>query len=140
MKRELDFEGIRLSLAFRPGEGDVQRMPTGHGIYAEVHWPTRSIRIGESASVRARNLAHMRWADKHRAGTHGPKDANRQGAIVELAKAWGSGGLEYYLVSNHPRLADRVLRVECEKFLHEWARTQKDFVNMNTQRGYRTVN
>jgi hypothetical protein len=115
-------------------------MPTGHGIYSEVHWPTRSLRIGESAKVRARNLSHMRWASKHRAGTHSEKERMRCGPIVDLAREWGSEGLEYYVISADPRLADRVLRVDCEKFLHEWARQQSDYVNLNNQRGYRTVN
>lgn len=137
----MEFKGIRLNLNFVPGHGDVNNMPTGHGIYAEVHWPTQSIRIGETGkSVRARNRGHMRWADKHRQGTHTPAEAKRQGPIVELAKQWGSEGLEYYLISNDPRLADRELRVECEKFLHDWARSQETYNNINRQRGYRTVN
>ena len=136
----MEFQGIKLNLDFRPGFGDVRKMPTGHGIYAEIHWPTRNIRIGESQAVRARNLSHISWANKHRQGRHGPKEAQRRGLIVELVKIWGSDGLEYYLISNHPRLADRELRVECEKFLHEWARMQTEYLNLNTQRGYRTSN
>lgn len=136
----MEFQGIELNLDFRPGEGSVANMPTGHGIYAEIHWPTRSIRIGESKAVRARNRSHIRWADKHRNGTHPPKEANRRGPIVDLVKQWGSEGLEYYLISNDPRLEDRELRVECEKFLHEWSRQQDTYRNLNTQRGYRTVN
>ena len=136
----MEFRGIELNLDFRPGFGDLSNMPAGHGIYAEIHWPTRSIRIGESQAVRARNLSHMRWANKHREGAHGPKEAQRRGPIVDLAKRWGSQGLEYYLISNHPKLADRELRVECEKFLHEWAGSQTEFRNMNNQSGYRTVN
>jgi len=136
----MEFNGIKLNLDFQPGHGDVNNMPTGYGIYAEIHWPTRSIRVGESTAVRARNRGHIRWANKHRDGTHPPKEASRRGPIVELVKHWGSEGLEYYLISNDPRLADRVLRVECEKFLHEWARNQDTYCNLNTQRGYRTVN
>lgn len=136
----MDYRGVKLNMNFQPGHGDVNNMPTGHGIYAEIHWPTRNIRIGEAGKVRARNRAHMRWADKHRAGTHKPDQAKRQGPIVDLARRWGSEGLEYYLISNDPRLTDRVLRVECEKFLHEWARNQGTYNNINRQRGYRTVN
>ncbi len=136
----MDFEGIPLHLDFRRGFGDVSKMPTGFGIYAEIHWPTLNLRIGESQNVRARNLAHIRWADKHRFGTHSPKETLRRGRIVDLVKEWGSEGLEHYLITSHPRLADRVLRVECEKFLHAWARTQTQYVDINTQRGYRTVN
>ena len=137
---QLFFNDIALDLEFSEGRGDVYQMPTGHGVYAEVHWPTRSLRIGESQNVRARNLAHIRWAEKHRLGTHSQKEALRRGRIVELVKIWGSRGLEHYVISRDVRLADRVLRVECEKFLHHWAREQTTYVDLNTQRGYRTVN
>jgi hypothetical protein len=136
----MDFQGIPLNLDFRQGLGNVRDLPTGPGIYAQVHWPTRSLRIGESQSVRKHNLAHIRWADKHRAGTHPAEEAARRGVIVELVKTWGSEGLEHYTISADPRLSDRVLRVECEKFLHAWARTQDQYVNINTQRSYRTKN
>lgn len=136
------FRGIHFNLSFIKGEGDVAKMPTHGGIYAEVHWPTRSIRIGESGgSMRGRNRSHMRWADKHRNGTHNEKETFRRGVIVDLVKEWGSEGLEYYVITDDPRVRDdRELRVECEKHLHEWARQQTDFVNINTQRGYRTRN
>jgi hypothetical protein len=136
----LEYQGIVLNLDFRPGAGDNDRITTGHGIYAEVHWPTRSLRIGESQNVRARNRQHNAWANKHRAGTHSPKETSRRGAIVDLVKQWGSEGLEHYLISNDARLADRELRVACEMFLHAWSREQTEFRNLNTQRGYRTVN
>ena len=136
----MDYQGILLNLEFRQGFGDLRSLPTGHGIYAQVHWPTRSLRIGESQSVRKHNQAHIRWADKHRAGMHSAGEAARRGIIVELVKVWGSEGLEHYLISDDPRLIDRVLRVDCEKFLHDWARAQDQYVNINTQRGYRTVN
>jgi len=136
---KLIFRGIVLDLDFQQGKGDNERITTGHGIYAEVHWPTRSLRIGESKNVRARNRQHVAWANKHRAGTHSAIEAARQGVIVDLVKEWGSEGLEHYLISNDPRLADRELRVECEKFLHEWARSQAEYRNINTQRGYRIV-
>ena len=136
----MEWRGIVLNLDFEKDLGHLDKMPTGHGIYAEVHWPTMSLRIGESQAVRARNLRHIRWADKHKAKSHNEKETARRGVIVDLVKQWGSFGLEHYLISNDPRLSDRVLRVECEKFLHEWARTQTTYVNINTQRGYRVVN
>ena len=37
------YKGILFNLAFIEGEGNVANMPTHGGIYAEVHWPTRSI-------------------------------------------------------------------------------------------------
>lgn len=68
------------------------------------------------------------------------KEAKRNGPIVDLVREWGSEGLEYYLISNDPRLENRVLRVECEKHLHKWAQNQDTYNNINRQRGYRTVN
>ena len=137
------YKGIQFYLSFVEGEGDVANMPIHGGIYAEVHWPTRSIRIGETGiSMRGRNRKHISWADKHRNGTHNEKEANRQGIIVDLVKEWGSEGLEFYVITNDPRVRgkDKELRVDCEKHLHEWARVQTEFQNINTQRGYRTRN
>ncbi|MEO0344111.1 MAG: hypothetical protein AAF198_11810 [Pseudomonadota bacterium] len=136
------YRNIHLDLTFIEGKGPVSNMPTHGGIYAEIHWPTRSIRIGETGnSMRGRNRSHMRWADKHLEGTHNEKEAARKGPIVDLVREWGSEGLEYYVITDDPRVReDRELRVECEKRLHEWAREQTEFTNINTQRGYRTVN
>lgn len=136
------YKGVQFNLTFVEGNGDVAHMPTHGGIYAEIHWPTRSIRIGETGnSMRGRNRSHMRWADKHRNGAHNEKEAARQGVIVDLVKEWGSEGLEYFVITDDPRVReDRELRVDCEKHLHEWAREQTEFRNVNTQRGYRTRN
>jgi hypothetical protein len=136
----MTYKDVYFNLVFKQGEGDVANMPTHGGIYAEIHWPTLSIRIGETGnSMRGRNRAHMRWADKHRNGSHNEKEKARQGIIVDLAKEWGSEGLEYYVICDDPRvLKDRELRVECEKRLHLWACEQTEFRNFNTQRGYRT--
>ena len=137
------YRGIQFNLSFVEGEGDVAKMPTHGGIYAEIHWPTRSIRIGETGiSMRGRNRNHINWANKHRNGTHIEKKANRKGIIVNLVKEWGSEGLEFYVITDDPRVRgeDKELRVDCEKNLHEWAQVQTEFRNINTQRGYRTRN
>ena len=136
------YKGVQFNLSFVEGKGDVDNMPTHGGIYAEIHWPTRSIRIGETGiSMRGRNRSHMRWADKHYNSTHNEKETNRQGTIVDLVKEWGSKGLEYYVITDDPKVrVDREFRVDCEKQLHEWAQVQTEFRNINTQRGYRTRN
>lgn len=64
----MHFRGVLFDLPVVKGEseGDVSNMPTLGGIDAEIHWPTRSVRIGETGnSMRGRNRSHMRWADKH---------------------------------------------------------------------------
>lgn len=136
------YRGVKFELNFIQGDGDINAMPTHGGIYAEIHWPTLSIRIGETGnSMRGRNRSHMRWADKHRNGTHNEKEASRRGVIVDLARRWGSEGLEYYVITDDPRVRnDREFRVECEKQLHLWAGQQTRFRNVNRQRGYRTRN
>ena len=136
------YRDIQFNLSFVEGGGNVANMPTSGGIYAEIHWPTRSIRIGETGnSMRGRNRSHMRWADRHRNCTHNEKETNRQGIIVDLVKEWGSEGLEYYVITEDQRVReDRELRVDCEKQLHKWAQVQTEFRNINTQRGYRTQN
>ena len=138
----MNYRGIRFQLEFHPGIGDVSLMPTHGGIYAEVHWPTKSLRIGETGnSMRARNRSHMRWADKHRDGTHDAQELARQGPIVDLARKWGSEGLGYYVITDDRRVRDdRELRVDCEKWLHQWAAEQTQYTNLNAQRGYRTTN
>lgn len=136
----MEFAGVVLNTNFHPGSGDIGSLPTGHGFSAQIHWPTLGIRNGESGVVRSRNQGHRRWAEKHRLGLHLSKEANRRGIIVEHAMTCGSLGTEFYLISQDQRLADRVFRVECEKLLHEGARNQTTYWNMNTQRGYRTVN
>lgn len=40
---------IEYNLDFKKGCGG--EMPRGPGIYAEIHWPTMSLRIGESKNV-----------------------------------------------------------------------------------------
>lgn len=147
MTKSLTYNGIHLNLNFIKGKGDVSKMPTHGGIYAEVHWPTMTLRIGETGnSMRARNRGHLTWAEKHRTGTHTkPEEIRRamngNSTITEHAKKWGAAGIEYYVIVDTPEIQkDRPLRVAVERYLHEWAGTQRTYKNMNTQRGYRTQN
>ena len=140
LENRMAYRGVEFNLSFSEGEGDVASMPTHAGIYAEIHWPTRSLRIGETGnSLRGRNRSHLRWAEKHRAGAHKGKVATREGMIVDLAKKWGAKGIEYYVICDDSKVQnDREFRVDCEKHLHQWARVQTEFRNINTQRGYQT--
>jgi hypothetical protein len=133
-----DINGVMMNLKFVQGQGD--NIPAAPGIYAEIHWPTMNIRIGESKNMKSRNQSHKNWARKHKEGSHDERETRRQGQIVDLVKKWGAEGLEHFLISDDPKLEDRVFRVECEKELHRWAKTQTRFKNLNAQTGYRTVN
>lgn len=145
------YQGIHLNLNFKKGAGavadNINQMPTHGGIYAEVHWPTMSLRIGETGnSMRARNRNHLSWAEKHRLKLHTKpseikRASNGNSPITELAKKWGSTGIEYYVISDDPEIrSNRELRVACERHLHEWAKSQTTYKNMNTQKGYRIKN
>lgn len=132
---KLFFKDIELNLDFQKGSGG--EMPSAPGIYAEIHWPTKSLRIGESKNIKARNRDHINWANRQKTGRLSDREARRKGPIVDLVKEWGSEGLEHFLISNDHRLSDHVLRVECEKYLHEWAEShQVVYRNLNKQRGY----
>ncbi|CTQ76204.1 hypothetical protein LAX5112_04516 [Roseibium alexandrii] len=133
---KLLYKNIEFDLDFHKGRGG--EMPSGPGIYAEIHWPTNSLRIGESKNIKSRNRGHISWANRQRSGQISNRESRRKGPIVDLAKRWGAEGLEHFLISNDERLVDRELRVECEKYLHHWAKYhQRTYRNLNRQRGYR---
>lgn len=111
MTDTLKFRDYSLNIKFPEGEGDVNKMPSTPGIYAEIHRPTNYIRIGHAANMKSRNKSHMAWAEKHRHGTHTkPSEVTRakngNSEITDVAKKWGAKGLEYYVVCDHPRLSE----------------------------------
>ena len=46
------FQGIQLFTDFKPGAGSVVgSLPTTPGIYAEIYWPQRGLRFGETGRI-----------------------------------------------------------------------------------------
>ena len=115
------------------------------GVYAEIHWPTNSLRIGHAKEFRGRHMGHVNWAGKHKNGTHPPALAKRKGEIVDIAKKWGKEGWRYYVICEHPNLqptpenfenkdAGKSEREAVENFLHHWAREiNHGFYNINRE-------
>jgi len=134
-KMTMSPQGIPLSTEFKQGFGlAVERLPDSPGIYAEVYWPQRGLRIGETGrSIRGKLGHDFRWFNGMHDGTAPERDLRRTSPICQAAKATGAEGFEFYVVSTDPRLADKALRQETERFLHDWAERAPGFVNWNFQ-------
>jgi hypothetical protein len=133
------FQDIDLNTAFSPGAGTpVAALPDRPGIYAQVHWPQRGLRIGETGrSIRAKIRHDIRWFEAMFRGTAPPAQLRRTLPIAQAAKAGGASGFEFFVVSTDPRLQDKELRQAAERALFAWAAASPDFVDWNRQRSWR---
>lgn len=133
------FQGIQLFTDFKPGAGSVVgSLPTTPGIYAEIYWPQRGLRFGETGrSVRGKIRHDIGWFRSMHDGTAPVAQLRRSLPIAEAAKATGVVGFEFYLVSADARLEDKTLRQETERFLFAWADAADSFVNWNRQVSWR---
>lgn len=123
------FEGIRLNMVWARGKAPV--LPRGPGVYVEVLWPVRGIRIGQSKDILARHRGALRWYRAMKNGTD--RDANRRGILPDYAREYGADDLEAFLISADPALEDDFLRKRLEAHLHDWARQQTAWKNFNTE-------
>ena len=69
--RIVKHQGISLRVDWRPGAGKrVEDLPTTAGIYAEIYWPERGVRIGETGrSVRGKIRHDIRWFESMKSRT-----------------------------------------------------------------------
>ncbi|RRH77915.1 hypothetical protein [Falsigemmobacter faecalis] len=125
-------EGIRFDMSWQQGHSPEAALPKLHGIYCEVLWPVRGIRIGVSQNIAARHRGHKTWMRSMKKGTG--NRSQRSGPLANHAKDWGDLGLETFALSTDPRLADPALRLQCETVLHRWAETQRDWKNFNGEK------
>lgn len=137
--RFVEFEGIRLSVSWMPGRGaSPHLLPDRPGLYAEIYWPERGVRIGETGlSIRGKIRQDIRWMESMHAGTAPPAQLRRTLPIGMAAKRTGRVGFEFYTVSVDPRLADKALRQEAERFMFSWVRGQTEFIDWNRQVSWR---
>lgn len=135
----IEFEGIRLNVSWQPGRGSSpDLLPDRPGLYAEIYWPERGVRIGETGrSVRGKIRHDIRWMMSMRAGTAPPEQLRRTLPIAMAAKRTGHVGFEFYAVSVDPRLAEKSLRQEAERFLFSWVGGQAKLVDWNRQVSWR---
>lgn len=112
-------------------------MPRSPGLYAQVYWPDRAVRIGQSANIYHRLREATAWASAMNNGTARESQLRRTSALCERVKATGNEGFEYFVVADHPTLSDRALRLECEAFLFGWfaaTAAAGDWRNWNEER------
>lgn len=131
--------GIRLNTNWRPDNGSpVDELPTTAGLYAEIYWAQNGVRIGETGiSVRGKIRHDIRWFESMKNGTAPEAQLRRTLPIAQAAKATGTIGFSFYLVSADPQLQDKLLRQECERFLFGWVSRHKELVDWNRQRSWR---
>jgi len=134
------FKDLYLITDFKPGSGlTVSQLPKSPGLYAEVYWPERGLRIGESKSIRQKIRHDIAWINAMYNGSADETQLRRVTPIAQAAKATGVKGFEFYLVSDDPRLEDRALRHETERFLFKWAEQAEEFKSWNFQRSWQKV-
>src|SRR6056297_1288040 len=105
MVKELIFADVVLNMDWRVRHG--QELPRCAGIYVEVLWPVRGIRIGQSKNLYSRHKGALRWYRGMKAGTD--RDVNRRGILPDYAREYGDEGLEPFLISSDPTLEDELL-------------------------------
>lgn len=134
----LRFKDIDLSIDWSPGRGSPLRLPALAGVYAEIHWPTRGVRIGETGrSIRGKIAHDLRWFRSMQDGTAGPEQLRRTLPIALTARKSGAAGFEFYVVSCDPRLIDKALRQEVERFMFVWVARHSHYVDWNRQVSWR---
>ena len=135
----LDYMGLKLNVNWRQGLGTApESLPNVPGIYAEIYWPERGVRIGETGrSIRGKIKHDLRWFESMKNGTAPPAQLRRTLPIALAAKRTGATGFEFFTVCDDPRLVDKELRQHAERFLFQWVRAQKELVDWNRQVSWR---
>lgn len=124
--------GIEFDMDWRPGASPRENLPRDYGIYCEIVWPVRGIRIGISKNIWQRHGGAASWMRSMKNGTG--SRSGRVGPYPNHAKDWGDLGLETFVLSTNPRLRDDDLRYACETELHRWAEAQSEWKNFNGEK------
>lgn len=135
----IDFSGIKLNVDWTPENAmPVERLPACAGIYAEIHWPKRGVRVGETGvSIRGKIRHDIRWFQGMHDGTEAPDQLRRTIPIAKTAREHGASGFAFYVVSDDPRLRDKQLRQECERYLFRYLEQHPDYDSWNHQYSWR---
>lgn len=138
MREPVSFRDLELNVDWVPGRGSQSLLPDLPGVYAEVHWPSRGVRIGETGrSIRAKIAHDLRWFRAMHDGTAGVAQLRRTLPIALAARETGTAGFEFYVVSCDSRLADKALRQDVERYMFNWVAGRADYVNWNRQVSWR---
>ncbi|EMR13981.1 hypothetical protein MPL1_02433 [Methylophaga lonarensis MPL] len=135
----ITYKGINLFVGWTEDNSvPVESLPTKPGLYAEICWGRHGVRVGETGrSVRGKIRHDIRWFEGMHNGTEKPEQLRRTSPICMAAKELGVTGFRFYLVSDDPRLNDKILRQECERFLFEWCEKHAQLISWNFQKSWR---
>ena len=125
----VQFMGVELQ--FQGEIGQSVELPKAPGIYAEVLWPAKGIRIGQAKNIRSRHSRAKTWYRGKKIGRY--PDQRKDGKLANYARAHGTDGLEVFVISSGPDFEDEIFRKCVEAHLHEWARTQTVWDNFNAE-------
>ena len=123
---------VKFNMEWRQGASPRESLPRDIGVYCEIVWPVRGIRIGISKNIWDRHGRHASWMRSMKKGTG--SRTNRIGPYANHAKDWADFGLETFTLSTDPRLQDDELRNDCETQLHRWAEEQTEWKNFNGEK------
>jgi len=123
----MKFEDIELNVSWVEGEGFfAQDAPSVAGLYAQIYWPDRAVRIGQSSNIRNRLREASAWANAMHHGTAHENQLRRTSDLCERVKATGNEGFEYFLISSDQQLVEASLRLKCEAFLFGWFKSRSE--------------
>lgn len=136
----LDYKGIILNVDLqRENDMPVDSLPTVPGIYAQIHWRSMGVRIGESVNIRARHQQARSWFKGMHSGTAHPSQLKRNNVFCQAAKRDGENGFGHCVISTDPLLKSDLLRHEIEEFLFAWVANHPIYRDFNFQGGYKNT-
>lgn len=114
----------------------VDKLPTTAGLYAQIHWRSNGVRIGEAANIRSRHQQARSWFKAMHAGTANEDQLRRNNVFCQAAKRDGEFGFGHCIISTDPRLQHKALRTEIEEYLFIWVANHPIYNDFNFQSGY----
>lgn len=137
MNKVIVFKGIELNVEWtRTTDIPIDQLPTTAGLYAQIHWRSNGVRIGEAANIRSRHQQARSWFNAMHAGTAKEDQLRRNNVFCQAAKRDGESGFGHCIISTDPRLQDKVLRIEIEEYLFIWVAHHPVYQDFNFQAGY----
>lgn len=125
----IPFMGVELSFQWEIGSSLV--LPKAPGVYVEVLWPAKGIRIGQAKNIHSRHGGAKTWYRGMKNGRYG--DQRKDGKLANYAREHGTDGLETFVIASGPEFEDEIFRKRVEAHLHAWARTQTDWDDFNAE-------
>ncbi len=134
-----EYKGVKFNTSWTPGNSvHPDLLPSTAGIYAEIHWQSKGVRIGETGrSIRGKIKHDIRWFNSMHDGSAPIEQLRRKHPIALAARKCGSGSFSFYVVSKDARLSNKELRQECERFLFQWVEDNPKYNNWNRQTSWR---